>query len=71
MMKLKQLESELQDVSVFENPKWDLEQYPTTAHLAAHILYTATMHGDIEEKRVVDLGVGCGILTIGGGKFTP
>ncbi len=65
-MKLKQLEAELQDVSVFQTPKWDLEQYPTTAHLAARIIYTAHNYGDLEDKKVVDLGVGCGILTIGG-----
>lgn len=33
-MKQKQLESYLDDVDVFEDPKLELEQYPTTPHLA-------------------------------------
>ena len=33
-IKLKQLQSNLQDVNVFEEPKILLEQYPTTAHIA-------------------------------------
>lgn len=39
LMRLKELESNLQDVVVFEEPKILLEQYPTTAHIAglAHI----------------------------------
>lgn len=30
----KKLESYLQEVDVFDNPKMQLEQYPTTPHLA-------------------------------------
>lgn len=33
-MKLKELESYLQDVEVFALPKVELEQYPTTPHIA-------------------------------------
>lgn len=33
-MKLKELESNLQDVEIFKEPKVHLEQYPTTPHLA-------------------------------------
>ena len=33
-LKLKQLESFLQDVDVFEEPKILLEQYPTMPHIA-------------------------------------
>jgi len=33
-MKLKELESHLQDVEIFKEPKVHLEQYPTTPHLA-------------------------------------
>jgi hypothetical protein len=36
-MKLKQLESLLEDVESFAAPKISLEQYATGAHLAAHI----------------------------------
>jgi hypothetical protein len=38
-MKLKHLESALQDLEIFEDPKVNLEQYPTTPHLAASVLY--------------------------------
>ncbi|KAF9917946.1 Methyltransferase-like protein 5 [Lobosporangium transversale] len=64
-MKLKELEGYLQDVAVFEEPKIKLEQYPTTPHLAARMLYTAhTTYDDIENKAVGDFGCGCGILSI-------
>ena len=36
-MKLKELESWLQDVDVFEKPKVKFEQYPTTPHIAGTI----------------------------------
>lgn len=65
-MKLKELESYLQQVDTFETPKIQLEQYPTTPHIAACMLYT--IHGtfnDIEGKLVADLGCGCGVLSIG------
>ncbi|KAG0226349.1 Methyltransferase-like protein 5 [Actinomortierella wolfii] len=64
-MKLKELEGYLQDVAIFEKPKIKLEQYPTTPHLAARMLYTAhTTYDDIENKAVGDFGCGCGILSI-------
>ena len=65
-MRLKELEGYLQQVDVFEKPKVDLEQYPTTPHIASHMLYTIdTTFGDIEGKLVGDLGCGCGVLSIG------
>ncbi|KAJ1822586.1 hypothetical protein LPJ60_001979 [Coemansia sp. RSA 2675] len=64
-MKLKQLEGYLGDVAAFKDPKVQLEQYPTTAHLASRILYTAeSSYGDIDGKAVVDLGCGCGMLSV-------
>ncbi|KAJ1834538.1 hypothetical protein IWW55_004931 [Coemansia sp. RSA 2706] len=64
-MKLKQLEGYLGEVAGFKDPKVQLEQYPTTAHLAARVLYTAeTTYGDIEGRAVVDLGCGCGMLSV-------
>ncbi|KAJ1805882.1 hypothetical protein LPJ75_005189, partial [Coemansia sp. RSA 2598] len=64
-MKLKQLEGYLGDVAAFREPKVQLEQYPTTAHLASRILYTAeSSFGDIDDKAVVDLGCGCGMLSV-------
>ena len=66
IMKLKELEGYLQQVEVFDNPKVELEQYPTTPHIAAHMLYTIeTTFGDIEGKLVGDLGCGCGVLSVG------
>ena len=64
-MKLKQLEMALQRLSGFPRPKAALEQYQTPAPLAARLLYHALMKGDIEGKRVVDLGCGTGMLAIG------
>ena len=64
-MKIKQLESLLQQIEQFNNPKVELEQYPTSAHIASHILMTAESAGDIKDKIIADLGVGCGIFTIG------
>ena len=43
------MEGYLQQVDVFEDRKVDLEQYPTTPHIAAHMLYTMdSTFGDIE-----------------------
>uniref|UniRef100_A0AAX7SK00 Methyltransferase domain-containing protein n=1 Tax=Astatotilapia calliptera TaxID=8154 RepID=A0AAX7SK00_ASTCA len=65
-MKLKELESCLQQVDTFEEPKILLEQYPTSAHIAACMLYTIqSTFDDIEGKLVADLGCGCGVLSIG------
>jgi putative methylase len=64
-MKLKHLEMTLQRLAGFRRPRAALEQYQTPAPLAARLLYHAKMKGDIEGKRVVDLGCGTGILAIG------
>ncbi|XP_022072380.2 rRNA N6-adenosine-methyltransferase METTL5 isoform X1 [Acanthochromis polyacanthus] len=65
-MKLKELESCLQQVDTFEEPKILLEQYPTSPHIAACMLYTIhSTFDDIEGKLVADLGCGCGVLSIG------
>lgn len=66
MMKLKELESWLQEVSGFETPKVSLEQYETPAHIAARMVHTMeSSFGDLEGKVVADLGCGCGMLMIG------
>ncbi|MGB9177034.1 MAG: METTL5 family protein [Methanoregula sp.] len=64
-MKLKQLEMILQHVRGFSRPQAALEQYQTPAPLAARLIYHALMKGDIEGKRVCDLGCGTGVLAIG------
>merc|ERR1711864_6118 len=67
-MKLKELESHLQQVEEFDQPKILLEQYPTRPHIAACMLHTmAASFGDIQDKMVADLGCGCGVLAIGCG----
>ena len=64
-MKLRQLEISLQKVSGFSNPNAALEQYVTPSDLAARFLHDAYMHGDIEGMRVLDLGCGTGMLSVG------
>ena len=64
-MKLKTLEMTLQRLAGFSRPRAVLEQYQTPAPLAARLLYHALMKGDIEGKRVCDLGSGTGVLAIG------
>ncbi len=64
-MKLKNLEMMLQRLAGFVRPRAALEQYQTPAPLAARLLFHALMKGDIEGKRVCDLGCGTGVLAIG------
>nr|XP_002732945.1 PREDICTED: methyltransferase-like protein 5-like [Saccoglossus kowalevskii] len=65
-MKLKELESYLQQVDTFDDPKVMLEQYATQPHIGACMLHTIhSRYGDIEDKLVADLGCGCGVLSIG------
>ena len=64
-MKQRQLEILLQKVPNPAVPVPQLEQYMTTAPIAADIIFTAYQWGDIENKTVVDLGCGTGIFSIG------
>src|SRR6056297_1596552 len=59
------LERRLSHVSGFRDPRVDLEQYPTPADLAAHLVHLADVQGDIAERTVVDLGTGTGMLALG------
>lgn len=64
-MKLRDLESALCDVSAFENPIAELEQYPTSPHLASQVVHTIDANfDDLEGKAVCDLGCGTGMLSI-------
>merc|ERR1711865_1196004 len=66
-MKLRHLESALEDVDAFDPEHQDvmLEQYPTSPHLAANLIHTAAeTYGDIEGRSVVDYGCGCAMLSI-------
>ncbi len=64
-MKLKQLERILENLEGFSKPSPLLEQYRTPAPLAARLLFHAALRGDIENRRVCDLGCGTGVLGIG------
>lgn len=65
-MKLKELESLMQDIAPFATPKIDLEQYPTGPHLASRLLYTvANAYNEFEGQSVIDLGCGTAMLSIG------
>eukprot|EP00850_Spirogloea_muscicola_P014817 SM000109S14131 [mRNA] locus=s109:11457:13697:+ [translate_table: standard] len=65
LLKLKQLESQLQAVQPFQHPKVDLEQYPTSAHISARMVHMMeSSYNDVKGKVVVDLGCGCGMLGI-------
>lgn len=56
-MKLRELESLLEGVDDFDQPKILLEQYATPSHIAACMLHTIqSSFGDIEGKLVADLG---------------
>lgn len=64
-MRKKHLEILLSKLEGIESPDVSLEQYSTPPGIAAEILYTAYMLGDIEGRNVVDLGCGNGIFAIG------
>ncbi len=64
-MTKKKLEILLQQLKPFNTPDVLLEQYVTPADIAAEILYTAYLKGDIEGRTVIDLGCGTGIFAIG------
>ena len=65
-LKLRQLETALNEVDTFEKPKVLLEQYPTRPHIAACILHSIeTSYGGLDGRIVADLGCGTGVLSIG------
>ena len=61
-MKLRHLESALEDVAAFDPEHQDvmLEQYPTSPHLAANLIHTAAeTYGDIEVQHRYTACVAC------------
>ncbi len=55
----------LSKLAVFEDPSLAAEQYPMDSETGAEVLWDASFKGDIEGKRIADLGCGTGILGIG------
>lgn len=49
----------------FESPKVREEQYTTDSEIAASVLWSAYLLGNIERRIIADLGCGTGILGIG------
>jgi putative methylase len=64
-MKKKDLEIELEKVPKFTDPDPSLEQYLTPASIAADVLFDAYGKRDIRDLKVMDLGCGTGMLSIG------
>ncbi|RLG59880.1 DNA methylase [Candidatus Geothermarchaeota archaeon] len=60
----KDLEIILSRIKDLEKPKMELEQYSTPSFIAAKVVWTAYMRGDVENRVVADLGAGNGILSI-------
>jgi len=63
-MSKRSLERALSVLSGFRDPDVGLEQYPTPAGIAAHLVHLADVTGDLEGS-VVDLGSGTGTFAIG------
>jgi len=64
------LERRLAAVEGFRDPDVAREQYPTPAELAAHVLHTADLRGDLTGT-VLDLGTGTGMLALGAACRAP
>ena len=60
-----QLAQQLGVVAGFDDPRVDLEQYRTPPDIAAHLIHTADLQGDVEDRIVVDMGTGTGMLALG------
>ncbi len=65
VLRKKELEFILEQAPPFPRPQRHLEQYPTDSYVASEVLWYAYMRGDVEGKRVIDLGCGTGKLCIG------
>jgi len=65
------LAKRLAAVEGFADPDPGLEQYPTPADLAAHVLHLADLHGDLAGRTVADLGAGTGMLALAAATRSP
>ena len=64
-MRKRDLEIRLESIEGFSEPDPALEQYMTPAAIAADILYTAYSAGDVAGLKIMDLGCGTGMFSIG------
>lgn len=64
-MKKRELEMSLEKVPAFDCPDPALEQYMTPAVTAADILFDAYRNNDVKDLKVMDLGCGTGMFSIG------
>lgn len=64
-MKRKRMEMILSDLPHMMEPRPDLEQYRTPSPMVCDILYEALGRGDIEDKKVCELGCGGAPFAIG------
>ncbi|MEF8883319.1 MAG: METTL5 family protein [Halapricum sp.] len=58
------LAQQLGVVAGFDDPRAPLEQYRTPPEVAASLIHTADLQGDIEDRTVIDLGCGTGMLAL-------
>ena len=65
------LARQLSTLAGFDSPDASLEQYPTPAELAAHLVHLADLQGDLAGRVVLDLGAGTGILSLGAAVRDP
>jgi len=64
-LKLKHLIQYLEEIKTFESPKEEFEQYQTNATIAGEMMhYISNSIEKFENKHVLDLGCGTGILGI-------
>ncbi|MCM2325840.1 MAG: METTL5 family protein [Candidatus Woesearchaeota archaeon] len=71
MQSKKQLAVALSRLGAFQKASARLEQYPTDSEIAAEIIWWAYQRGEIEGKKIADLGCGTGVLGIGCLFFAP
>src|SRR6056297_2405039 len=65
------LAQQLGVVAGFADPRADLEQYRTPPELAAHLVHRADLEGDVQDRTVVDLGCGTGMLALAAALRAP
>jgi len=65
------LAQQLGVVAGFDDPRADLEQYRTPPELAAHLVHRADLEGDVQDRTVIDLGCGTGMLALAAALRSP